>query len=173
MSDVGEVANTTSRCLMDSPKRILVVDDDFETRQINSSALAHSGYEVDAAADGAVAWQSLNACRYDLLITNHRMPRMSGLELLMKLHGDRMALPVILVAAILPRDHFTRYPWLKPATTLLQPCSVADLLSAVDKVLRATRAAREQIAPTRIQQTQPSSHWFGNVMILLRSPFFR
>ena len=117
------------------------MDDDFETREIGSSVLRHCGFEVDAAGDGAVAWQALNTGRYDLLITTYKLPRMSGIELLMKLQAVHRALPVIIVAATLPGDQFTRYPWLKPAAMLPQSCTVTELMNAVNQVLCATEAA--------------------------------
>jgi DNA-binding response OmpR family regulator len=156
----------------DPQRRILVVDSDFDTRQISISVLAHSGYEVDAAADGAVAWQTLNTGCYDLLITNHEMPRVSGIELLMKLHAAHSALPVIMASAILPTGQFTRYPWLKPAAMLLQPCNVEELLGTVNKVLCDNRVAVEQIPPSPIRQRHTSSQWFAAMMLLIRRSAF-
>ena len=169
---VAEAAKLRVRCRANPPQRILVVDDDFETREIGSSVLRRSGFEVDAAGDGAVAWQALNTGHYDLLITDYKMPRMSGVELLMKLHAVHMTLPAIMAAATLPRDQFARYPWLKPAAMLLQPCTVAELLGTVNKVFAATEAAHEQISPTPIRQSQAASQWWAELMILLRRPVF-
>ena len=170
---VAEPANLSIQCQTNPPQRILVVDDDFETREIGSSMLRHSGFEVDAAGDGAIAWQALNTDHYDLLITDYKMPRMSGVELIMKLHAVHMTLPVIMASATLPRDQFTRHPCLKPAAMLLQPCTVADLLGTVNQVLWATEVARERIAPTPIQESPAARQWFVNLMILLHSPVFR
>jgi len=41
------------------PQRILVVDGDPLIRQVNSEVLFYSGYQVDAADDGAAAWDAL------------------------------------------------------------------------------------------------------------------
>jgi two-component system, chemotaxis family, chemotaxis protein CheY len=155
------------------PLRILVVDGDFETRQLSNSVLVHSGYEVDTAADGAVAWRALNAGHYDLLITNYKMPRVSGVELLMKVRASNLGLPVIMASATLPREQFTRYPWLKPTATVLQPYVVTMFLGTVNKILRAPDAPREQGMPSPNPPSQPLSHWFAGMMILLRSPMFR
>ena len=72
-----------------------MVEDDVFIRRLNAELLLRSGYEVDTAADGVAAWQSLNTDSYDLLITDNNMPKVSGVELLKQLHGARMALPVI------------------------------------------------------------------------------
>src|SRR5690349_14286804 len=61
--------------------RILVVDDDATTRQLNCLLLSRIGYDVDAAENGEQAWHALLATGYDLLITDHNMPLLTGLEL--------------------------------------------------------------------------------------------
>lgn len=129
------------------PRRILVVEDDGDIRRLNTEVLIRYGYHVDAAEDGAVAWQSLNTGSYDLLITDNNMPNVTGVELLKKLHGARMALPVIMATGSVPRWEFTEYPWLLPAATLLKPYTLSELMGTVRKVLCATVAAREQPAP--------------------------
>jgi two-component system response regulator (stage 0 sporulation protein F) len=170
MQKIGETANTVISCPTTSHGHILVVDDDFENRQISFSILVHSGFEVDTADDGVAAWQALNTGRYDLLVTNDQMPGMSGVELLMKLYSVHMGVPVIIIAQSLPGNVFTRYPWLKSTATLLQPCTVAELLETVNEVLCAATLAGEQIVPSPNLQSRPSSQWFADMMILLRSP---
>jgi DNA-binding response OmpR family regulator len=139
------------------PQHILVVDDEPDLRQLSTEVLIDSGYAVDAAEDGAAAWQALNTDSYDLLITDNNLPKVSGVELLRKLRAARMALPVIMATGTVPKEEFTRHPWLQPAVTLLKPYTVAEFLGAVKKVLRATHDAREQIAPLPNWQSQPSA----------------
>jgi len=128
-----------------SPYRILVVEDDDSLRQLNTEVLKQSGYEVDAAEDGASAWESLQLHNYDLLITDQRMPRLSGVELLKKLRAARMALPVIMATGTAPKAEFTRQPWWQPAVVLLKPYTIPELLGVVRTVLYATECPREQI----------------------------
>jgi len=54
-----------------SSKRILVVDDDAGISQLNAKASITSGYQVDTAEDGAVAWAALQDNSYDLLIADN------------------------------------------------------------------------------------------------------
>jgi DNA-binding response OmpR family regulator len=124
-----------SRC------RILVVEDEPNIRQLNTGVLIKSGYDVDAAEDGAAAWEALNADSYDLMITDNKMPRLTGVELLKKLYAHRMALPVIMATGELPTEEFTRYPWLQPAAMLLKPYTIEELLGMVRKVLREADGA--------------------------------
>lgn len=116
--------------------RILVVDDDPDTRQLSVDVLVDSEYEVDAARDGAAGWEAVQARHYDLVITDNKMPRMTGVELIEKLRYIRVGLPVIMATSQLPTHIFDRKPWLMPDATLQRPCSNDDLLATVKRVLR-------------------------------------
>ena len=116
--------------------RILVVDDDISLRHLSTELLNHSGYEVDAAEDGAAAWEALGANRYDLMITDNKMPNLTGIELLKKLYAMHMDLPVIMASGTMPDEDFIQFPWLQPAGKLLKPYSVKELLGTVERVLR-------------------------------------
>jgi len=143
-----DVASEALRVVKDGPSkpialasRILVVEDDISVRQLTTEMLVRSGYEVDVAPDGAAGWEALQAKRYDLLITDNFMPKLTGIEMLKKLHAARMKLPVVMATAILPEEEFVLHPWLQAVPTLIKPFSVAELLATVEKVLRARAVA--------------------------------
>ncbi len=135
---------------------ILVVDEDQDLRQLYSEALAGPCYEVDVAADGAIGWAALQAKPYNLLITEHDMPKLTGVELVRKLRAAHMELPVVMAAGRMPTDELTRNPWLQFAATLVKPFAVGELLDTVRNVLRVTAAPPEQITPLANWQSQPS-----------------
>ena len=137
--------------------RILVVDDDTYIRQLSTEVLINSGYQVNVAEDGAVAWQALNTDNYDLLLTDHDMPKVTGLELVRKLRAAHMDLPVILASGAMPTEELNRHPWLRIEATLLKPYTIAMLLGTVQEALRATEGAGEQIAPLPIWPSQPAA----------------
>jgi CheY-like chemotaxis protein len=116
-------------------RRILVVDDDPDTRQLSVDVLVNSNFEVHAAVDGADGWGSLRAKHFDLVITDNKMPRMTGVELIEKLRYTRLSLPVIMATSQVPTVEFERKPWLLPDATLQRPFSNDDLLVTVKKVL--------------------------------------
>jgi CheY-like chemotaxis protein len=95
-----------------------VVDDDGDNRQLIVEVLTRSGYEVEGAKDGAAGWEALQANTYDLIITDNRMPRMTGVEIIERLRYAHMAVPVIMATGILPTHEFERKPWLRPDATL-------------------------------------------------------
>ncbi len=111
--------------------RILVAEDDIPILQLN----VIFGYHVQAAEDGAAAWEALIADKYDLLITDNNMPKVTGVELIQRLHNARVALPVILATGLMPEYEFEKNPLLKPAAILLKPYSMDKLLGTVRTVL--------------------------------------
>jgi DNA-binding response OmpR family regulator len=136
-------------------QRILVVDDEPDIRRLNTEVLASSGYHVDAAEDGATAWNALQLANYDLLITDHDMPKMSGLELLKKLHDSSLKLPVIMATGTLPEEQLARHPWLQIEAILLKPYTFDELLTTVKNVLHFSSGNREEIMTPSDWQGQP------------------
>lgn len=119
-------------------RHILVVEDDLQLRLLITLLLSRAGYDVDGADDGAAGWEALQAVSYDLLITDHLMPTLTGLELLIKVHGAGMTLPVIMATGTPPEQAFQRRPWLRPTATLVKPYPADELLRTVRKVLEPT-----------------------------------
>jgi DNA-binding response OmpR family regulator len=118
-------------------QRILVVEDDVVTLRINIKVLTKSGYEVDGAEDGAVAWDALQLNGYDLMVTDNDMPNVSGVDLLKKLYAARMAMPVIMVSGMMPTAELEQQPWLQVEASLHKPYAVSELLTTVRDVLFA------------------------------------
>ena len=143
-SAAGALARAPARRQTHPSKRILVVDDDLLTRQLNAEILSTFGYETETAEDGASAWEALQKSDYDLLITDNNMPKVSGVELVRKVRSAHMALPVILASGAMPAEELNRHPGLQLAATLLKPFTGFELLGAVKEVLRETslRASR-------------------------------
>src|SRR5665213_1493409 len=121
---------------MNFSHRILVVDDDNDTRQLSVDMLAESGYDVESVNDGAAGWKEIQASDYDLVITDNQMPRMTGVEMIERLRGARIAVPVIMATGNLPTLVFEHNPWLKPDAMLERPFTNGDLLEMVEKVLQ-------------------------------------
>lgn len=155
LSQSEKPASKHLRIPADPVHRILVVEDDPDIRRLNTEVLIHYGYEVDAAEDGALAWEALTTQGYDLMVTDNNMPNMTGVQLLKKLHGARMALPVIMATGFEPKWEFTQNPLIVPTAMLLKPYTVAELLGAVRAVLRATNNPDEPVVPPLYAQSQP------------------
>jgi two-component system chemotaxis sensor kinase CheA len=82
-------------------RRVVLADDSPTTRALEQSILEGAGYEVVACADGAEAWERLQAAGADALVSDVEMPRMDGFALTEAVRASpRLArLPVILVTA--------------------------------------------------------------------------
>jgi CheY-like chemotaxis protein len=124
-----------------SPPRVLLVDDDHYVRELNAGVLIRFGCIVDTAGDGAAAWKALNDENYNLLITDNKMPRVTGMELIKKLRSEDMTLPVILASGTVPMEELKQYPWLQLAAMLPKPFTPAELLDTVKKVLNVVDGA--------------------------------
>ena len=128
--------------------RILVVDDDPCLRELNARVLSRFGCEVDLAKDGVEAWGALKEDRYDLLITDHQMPWVTGLELIQKLRAEAMTLPVILVSGAVPTEELKLLPGLDIQAVMPKTCPMEQFLQTVDELLAATGLALAETGPS-------------------------
>ncbi|MDR5736902.1 MULTISPECIES: response regulator [unclassified Caballeronia] len=69
-------------------KNILAIDDSAAMRQILSATLTTAGYEVTVASDGNEGLEWALAERFDLVLTDHHMPKKSGLDLIVELRAN-------------------------------------------------------------------------------------
>jgi two-component system chemotaxis response regulator CheY len=80
-------------------KSILVVDDTRSMRKMVATVLQSAGYSVEEAGDGAEALKKAKARVFDLVVTDHNMPRMDGVTLVRSLRTlpeyDAVALIVL------------------------------------------------------------------------------
>ncbi len=80
-------------------KQILVVDDEANLRRVLSAQLGRDGYEVHTAEDGEEALAFLKEHHIDLVITDLRMPKVDGMDLLRAALRDDPSRPVVLLTA--------------------------------------------------------------------------
>ncbi len=80
-------------------KQILVADDEPNLRKVLSAQLQRDGYDVHLAGDGDDALAVLAERPIDVLITDLRMPKMDGMDLLRKVVERHPGLPVIIITA--------------------------------------------------------------------------
>ena len=85
---------------------ILVVDDSHTTRHIEQIILEAENYNVSTAVDGIDALEKLKEHRFDLVITDVKMPRMDGFVLLHNIrHKDELKdIPVIMISSVFEND---------------------------------------------------------------------
>src|SRR5579884_942530 len=117
---------------------LLLVEDKNELRAMLRKALERAGYAVDEAADGTAAMQRVRARRYQLVITDLKMPGASGLDVLRETKQADATIPVILLTA---------YGSVEEAVTAMKEGAFDFLQKPVDLEhlkLLVQRAARQQ-----------------------------
>lgn len=82
-----------------NPPRILVVDDDDNLRWVLQTQLEEMGYAAGTAPDGASALAAIDKEPPALILTDLKMPGMSGMELLERVHRDYPEIPVLIITA--------------------------------------------------------------------------
>jgi two-component system OmpR family response regulator len=78
--------------------RILLVEDEVAVRSIAARALRSEGYEVVEAPHGLQAWQLVKESRFDLLVTDSKMPHLSGTQLATLVRELRPAMPILRIS---------------------------------------------------------------------------
>ena len=89
---------TTSSNPTPAPARILLVDDNRYGLLARRSVLEELGYEITAASDPMDAMIPLDKERFDLVITDYKMPHMDGLAFIQHLRAKQADLPIILIS---------------------------------------------------------------------------
>ncbi len=130
---VASTPQTTAR----GATRILVVDDEPITRGVVVEILRRAGYQVEAAEDGLVAWVALRTGRFHLLITDHHMPQVTGVELIQSLRAAGSGLPCLLMSGALPFNTPDLPGELQPGAMLQKPFRPRELVAKVDDMLCA------------------------------------
>ena len=80
-------------------KKILVVDDEENIRELYKEEFEEMGYAVTLVPDGVQALKVMDTAKFDLVTLDMRMPDMDGIEALRKMKEKNNALPVIICTA--------------------------------------------------------------------------
>ena len=135
------VANTKSPAIiMDAPKsggaRILVAEDDDDTRFLIQRVLENQGYSVTIASDGVEALASLTAKPFDLILSDLNMPNLDGLKLMELKAQKKIDTPVIFFTA--QADSEVQALELGAADYIKKPAAKDVILARVRRVLERT-----------------------------------
>lgn len=130
------------------PRRVLVLEDDPLILELNAHLLRGAGHEVDTAADGLAGWNALLLNRYDLLVTDHDMPHLQGLDLVQRMRERQIWTPVIIVSGA-PLGGVEAYPRLRLSAILRKPFHSQELAATAARIFQGDRSpdvdARKQI----------------------------
>jgi DNA-binding response OmpR family regulator len=118
------------------PLNILGVDDEFRVAHALAFALSNPERKLTLAfsADEALAKVSERSESFDVMIIDHKMPKMSGIELVRRLRGANFGGRIIVLSAHLTDENRGAYAELNVDMMLSKPFDVYELRDVVDNL---------------------------------------
>lgn len=121
-------------------RRLLVIEDDPQTRAFLRAGLEESGYVVACAADGMVGLEAARHLRADAIILDRMLPAMDGMSLLKSVREEGIDAPVIILSAIGSTDERVRGLRAGSDDYLVKPFEMSELLARLEVLLRRRSA---------------------------------
>ncbi len=140
--------------MLTSKEQILVIDDEANLRRVLSAQLSREGYEVHSAEDGERGIAVLREHHIDLVITDLRMPKVDGMEVLRQALLMDPSLPVVILTAHGTVDNAVEALKTGAFDYITKPFDQNELRSIVRKALRTRNLAEREFAgdgPARIE----------------------
>lgn len=115
---------------------VLYADDVRELRVLMQHTLESLGWTVHCVNDGTEAWQEIQRRphRYDIIITDHHMPNMNGLELVRHLRKHHFAGRIVVISSDLSEDTDLRYQQLDVDVLLKKPVKFTALAALLHEL---------------------------------------
>ncbi len=117
-------------------KRILIVDDDDEIRELLEFDIASSGYFVDTAKNGMEGLNKALNNTYDLILLDVMMPKMNGFEVCKNIRQAKLAIPVLMLTAKGTIDDKTTGFDCGADDYLVKPFDIQEVLLRIRVLLR-------------------------------------
>lgn len=133
------------RAIVEPPtRRILVVDDEEVIRTSLARFLRARGFDVTTADSGAAALRALEEERFVAMLSDIRMPEMTGLELVPQAHAVDPDLAIIMLTAVNDAPTATEALGMGAMDYLMKPVELGDLATALERALHKRALAIEQ-----------------------------
>ncbi|MCI0471055.1 MAG: sigma-54 dependent transcriptional regulator [Candidatus Aminicenantes bacterium] len=147
--------------MFQNPIKILVIDDDVSIRNMLSIVLKKSGYEVTAADSSESALKRLKTESFDLIISDIKMPGISGIELLKKTKTLHPEVPVIMITAFASANDAVEAMKLGAEDYITKPFNLDELKLIIDKSLYKKNIETENI---RLKSQLTEKEKFENIV---------
>jgi DNA-binding NtrC family response regulator len=131
--------------MFQEPIKILVVDDDASIRNMLSIVLKNSGYDAAAADSGESALKRLKTETFHLIISDIKMPGISGIELLKKIKVINPEIPVIMITAFASANDAVEAMKLGAEDYITKPFNLDELKLIIEKSLYKKDIENENI----------------------------
>jgi response regulator RpfG family c-di-GMP phosphodiesterase len=129
----------------DEAPRVLVVDDEKVIREILSDFLTMEGYQVQTVEDGSLALRELSRRHYNLVISDLKMPRMGGLELLEKIAEMHQNVLTVIMTGFGTVETAIEAMKRGAYDYILKPFKVEEVVHIVQRGLEKQRLTQENI----------------------------
>ncbi len=123
--------------------KILIADDDRSLRRVLQFKLEKNGYEVEAVENGQQALEKLEKMQFDLLLSDIKMPKIGGIELLEHSRTLQPDLKVILITAHATVSQAVKAVKMGAFDYITKPFEDEELLVAIEKALAFKKLERE------------------------------
>jgi len=127
---------------MEEKESILVVEDEEKIRSALADFLEFHNFEVTEAADGLEAERTVTGRRFDLILLDLMLPKISGEQLCSKWRHDGLQTPIIMLTAKGQEKEKVAGLNLGADDYITKPFSLEELLARINAVLRRTDPAR-------------------------------
>ena len=117
-------------------KRILIVDDDDDIRELLEFDIGHSGYFVDTAKDGMEGLNKALNNTYDLILLDVMMPKMNGFDVCKNIRQAKLAIPILMLTAKGTIDDKTEGFDCGADDYLVKPFDIQEVLLRIRVLLR-------------------------------------
>ena len=117
-------------------KRILIVDDDDEIRDLLEFDVSQSGYFVDTARDGMEGLNKALNNAYDLILLDVMMPKMNGFDVCKNIRQAKLAIPILMLTAKGTIDDKTEGFDCGADDYLVKPFDIQEVLLRIRVLLR-------------------------------------
>lgn len=143
--------------------RILLIDDDSSIRNMLSIVLGKAGYTVLGVDDGFLALDKLKQESFDLVISDIKMPGISGIELLEKIKSINADIPVIMITAYASTDDAVEAMKLGAEDYVTKPFNIDELKIIIQKSIYKKGIEKENVElKTKLTQKEKSEQIIGN-----------
>ena len=119
-----------------SSAHILLVNSNKSGLAARKAILEEVGHRVTAATNGEDAWEQLSKAKFDLIVTEFKMGKMSGVELIKKMRGMEPAIPVIMLSGYVEALGLTESTTGADVVLAKSANEVPHLIRAVSRLLR-------------------------------------
>jgi DNA-binding NtrC family response regulator len=144
--------------------RILLIEDDPSAGAAVQRVLAAEGFEVEWVRRGDTGLEAARTSHHDLVLTDFKLPGLSGLELIAKVHESAPQLPIIMMTAHGTTETAIEATKLGACEYLTKPFEVDELLDLVNTAVRNSRLMFE---PVDLGEARASNHaLLGNSRVM-------